>query len=155
MKSREISRSKIGPFSLACTDPYISIGWENQPILNGRTLGIKCAASWQNQQNGMCAHRRQISLGIRPVWSVFALRMKKDWVLIYPLSASEDSDQTGWMPRLIWVFAGRTCHFVGFVMRRIKCAFISMLLLSESISSNFLLSVTDLEVISVLSFQIK
>ena len=22
------------------------------------------------------------------------------------------------MPRLIWVFAGRTCHFVGFVMRR-------------------------------------
>ena len=23
--------------------------------------------------------------------------------------------------RLIWVFAGRTCHFVGFVMRRLKC----------------------------------
>ena len=30
MKSHEISRSKIGPFSLACTDPYIGIGWENQ-----------------------------------------------------------------------------------------------------------------------------
>ena len=30
MKSREISRSEIGPFSLACTDPYIGIGWENQ-----------------------------------------------------------------------------------------------------------------------------
>ena len=29
MKSREISRSKIGPFSLACTDPYVGIGWEN------------------------------------------------------------------------------------------------------------------------------
>ena len=27
---------------------------------------------------------------------------------------SEDSDQTGWMPRLIWVFTGRTGHFVGF-----------------------------------------
>ena len=27
-----------------------------------------------------------------------------------------DSDQTGRMPRLIWVFAGRTDHFVGFVM---------------------------------------
>ena len=25
---------------------------------------------------------------------------------------SEDSDQTGWMPRLIWVFAGRTCHLL-------------------------------------------
>ena len=24
------------------------------------------------------------------------------------------------MPRLIWVFAGRTCHFVGFVTRRLK-----------------------------------
>ena len=32
---------------------------------------------------------------------------------------SEDSDQTGRMPRLIWVFAGRTGHFVGFVMRRL------------------------------------
>ena len=30
---------------------------------------------------------------------------------------SEDSDQTGRMPRLIGVFAGRTCQSVGFVMR--------------------------------------
>ena len=30
MKSREISRSKIGAFSLACTDPYMGIGWEYQ-----------------------------------------------------------------------------------------------------------------------------
>ena len=35
MKSREISRSKIGPISLACTDPYIGIGWENQSISGG------------------------------------------------------------------------------------------------------------------------
>ena len=54
---------------------------------------------------------------------VFAVRMKKVWVLSYPLN----SDQTGrmprliWvMPRLIWVFAGRTCHFVCFVMRRLN-----------------------------------
>ena len=33
---------------------------------------------------------------------------------------SEDSDQTGRMARLIWVFTGRTCHFVGFVMSRWK-----------------------------------
>ena len=32
---------------------------------------------------------------------VFAVRMKKAWVLSYPLSASEDSDQTGRMPRLM------------------------------------------------------
>ena len=38
----------------------------------------------------------------------FAVRMKKAWVLSYQLSAREDSDQTGRLPRLIWVFAGRT-----------------------------------------------
>ena len=32
----------------------------------------------------LCAQR---SLGIRPVWSVFAVRTKKAWVLSYPLSA--------------------------------------------------------------------
>ena len=28
------------------------------------------------------------------------------------------------MPRLIWVFTGRTCHFVCFVMSRLKCFFL-------------------------------
>ena len=40
---------------------------------------------------------------------------------------SEDSDQTGQMPRLTWVFAGRTGHFIGFVMLWLKfeqCGFI-------------------------------
>ena len=36
---------------------------------------------------------------------------------------SEDSYQSGRMPRLIWVFAGRTCHFVGFVMIRLTSSF--------------------------------
>ena len=36
---------------------------------------------------------------------------------------SEDSDQTGQMPRLIWDLAGLTCHFVGFVMRRLNYVF--------------------------------
>ena len=34
---------------------------------------------------------------------------------------SEDSDQTGRMTRLTLVFAGRTDHFVGCVMRRLIC----------------------------------
>ena len=33
------------------------------------------------------------------------------------------TDQTG-VPRLIWVFAGRTCHFVGFAMRWLFCYWI-------------------------------
>ena len=53
--------------------------------------------------------------------SVFTVRMKKRWVLGYPLSAKQRlwSDQTGRMPRLIWVFTGQTYHFVGFVMRQL------------------------------------
>ena len=30
---------------------------------------------------------------------------------------TEKTDQTGQMPRLIWIFAGRTGHFVSLVMR--------------------------------------
>ena len=51
--------------------------------------------------------RTQISLGIRPVWSESSLSA---WRNIGSLAThwahSEDSDQIGRMPRLIWVFAG-------------------------------------------------
>ena len=53
--------------------------------------------------------KTQISLDIRPVWSESSLCAQ--WVAKDPgfLHADrEDSDQTGRMPRLIWVFAGRT-----------------------------------------------
>ena len=62
--------------------------------------------------------KTQTSLGIRPVWSEPSLCAQ--WVAKDPSflhADSEDPDQTGPMPRLIWVFAGHTCHFVGFVMR--------------------------------------
>ena len=61
--------------------------------------------------------KTQICLGIRPVWSVSTLCAQwvaKDWRFLH--ADSEDSDQSGRMPRLIWVFAERTDHFVGFVM---------------------------------------
>ena len=63
--------------------------------------------------------KTQISLGICPVWSVFACAqlVPKDQNFLH--ADSKDADQTGRMPRLIWVFAGRTGHFVGFVMRRL------------------------------------
>ena len=67
--------------------------------------------------------KTQISLGIRPVWSEYSLCAQ--WVAKDPSflhAVSEDSDRTGRMPRLIWVFAGRTYHLVGFVMRRLKCS---------------------------------
>ena len=53
--------------------------------------------------------KTQISLGIRPVWSESSL---STWRKLRSLAThwahNEDSDQTGRMPRLIWVFAGRT-----------------------------------------------
>ena len=53
--------------------------------------------------------KTKISLGICPVWSESTLCAQ--WVAKDPSflrADSEDSDQTGRLPRLIWVFAGRT-----------------------------------------------
>ena len=53
--------------------------------------------------------KTQISVGICPVWSEPSLCAQ--WVAKDPSflhADSKDSDQTGWMPRLIWVFPGRT-----------------------------------------------
>ena len=64
--------------------------------------------------------KTQICLGIRQVWSESlqcAEWVAKDPVFLH--ADSEDSDQTGRMPRLIWVFAGCKGHFVGFVVKRL------------------------------------
>ena len=63
--------------------------------------------------------KTQISLGIRPVWSVFAVRMKKAWVLSYPLSAQQRlwSDWADAQADLSLRWAHS--HFVGFVMSRL------------------------------------
>ena len=53
--------------------------------------------------------KTQISLGILPVWSESsqcAQLVAEDPVFLH--ADSEDSDQTGQMPKLIWVFAGCT-----------------------------------------------
>ena len=71
----------------------------------------------------MCPAKTQISLGIRPVWSESSLCAQwvaKDSSFLH--ADSKDSDRTGRIPRLIWVFAGCTCHFVGFIMRWPKCS---------------------------------
>ena len=66
--------------------------------------------------------KTQISLGICPVWSE---ALPSTWRNLGSLAThwahSKESDQNGWMPRLIWIFAWRTCHFVDFVMRLLTC----------------------------------
>ena len=57
--------------------------------------------------------KTQIGLGIRPVWSKSSLCAQ--WIARDPSflhADSEDSDQTGRMPRLFWVFARRTATFL-------------------------------------------
>ena len=71
--------------------------------------------------------KTQIGLGIHPIWSESSLSA---WRNIGSLAThwvhSDDSDQTGCMPRLIWVFAGSTCHFVGFDMQRLICLLLKL-----------------------------
>ena len=62
----------------------------------------------------------QISLGIRSVWSESSLTAcRKLGSLATHWAHSADTDQTGRMPRLIWVIAGHP-DFVGFVMSWLK-----------------------------------
>ena len=68
-----------------------------------------------NQQVTVRTAKTQISLGIRADWSESSLCAQ--WVATGPRFAhadSEDSDQTGRMPKLIWVFAGRTLILLVF-----------------------------------------
>ena len=65
--------------------------------------------------------KTQINLGIRPVWSESLLSAWRNLgTSATQWAHSEDSDQTGRMPRLIWVFAGHTCYFASFVVRWLK-----------------------------------
>ena len=84
------------------------------------------ATSWKkktkkkqtNKQSGLYAQRR-----LRSAWAsaqsyqslrcALSRKLRTQFLL---QADSADSVQTGRMPRLIWVFAGRTNHFVGFVM---------------------------------------
>ena len=67
--------------------------------------------------------KTQISLGIRPVRSESSLSAwRKTGFLAIHWAYSKDSDQTGRMPRLIWVFAGRTVILLVFLMSWLVCS---------------------------------
>ena len=75
----------------------------------------KWAATWQNQQSG-CAPSEDSDQPGHPLSA-----WRKLGSLATHWAQSEDSDQTGRMPGLIWVFAGRTVTLLVFVMSRLKC----------------------------------
>ena len=98
---------------------------------------------WRNKQNyhqrpslpvplPVCPAKTQISLGIHPVWSESSL--SAHWavkVSRFLHVDSEDSDQKGQMPNLIWVFSGLIGHFVGFIMLQLFLIFWNSLTVFE------------------------
>ena len=74
------------------------------------TISHHWAATWQNQQYGCAASEDSDQPGHPP--SLISLpcpheeSLGPEWATHW--AHSEDSDKTGRMPRLIWVFAGRT-----------------------------------------------
>ena len=98
---------------------YVLIFWNVKRNLAeaSNDLCSNWATARQKQQNDPCAQGRLWPAGHPPsLIRVFADCMKKSWVHSYPLSASKNSNQSGQMPKLIWVFAGCTVHCAGFVM---------------------------------------
>ena len=69
--------------------PVVEVWFELQ---HDKTNKVACVPSKDSDQPG---HPPSL---IR----VIVVRMKKAWVLSYPLSASEDSDQSEWMP-MLWL----------------------------------------------------
>ena len=109
----------------------INTNWGLQQMLNTRTMWLNVITNsrilflvhtdayfqqlvkWvlTSQTNKVSVHpaKTQISLGIRPVWSESSLSAWRNLGSLATHGAhSEDSDQTGRIPRLIRVFAGHT-----------------------------------------------
>ena len=107
---------------------------EQYDLLHNKTI------KWSMQPT-----KTQISRDILPVWSEFALYTQ--WVAKDPtllLADSEDSDQTGLMPRLICVFAGRIHYFVLFVVLQLILKILSKEMQNEKSLHNWTVSSHDL-----------
>ena len=66
--------------------------------------------------------KTQIGMSMRPARSgskTLCCPYEETGSLAIKNAYSEDSDQSGWMPMLIWVFAGRIAHFLCFVVLRL------------------------------------
>ena len=78
------------------------------------------APTWQNQQNNVCPTKTQISLHIWQVWSGLHHPHEENLGPWLPIKCTTKTDQTGPMPRLIWVSTGRIGHFAGFAAGQLR-----------------------------------
>ena len=123
---RSNAESKLGA-PLTATSKFrglvflLTLSGREPSHLNVFVFMKKWAASWQSQQND-CAPSEDFDQPGHPpsLIRVFAVRMKKAWVLSYPLRAQRrlwsDSADAQADRSLRWAHR----HFVGFVMRRLK-----------------------------------
>ena len=126
----------VGPISVNGYSNY-AIGKHVQPIHLKEFVSGGCgvwfvifiwAASWQIRQNSYAPSEDSDQPGYPS--SLIRVFTCAQWVAKGPMflnADGEESDQTGRMLKLVWVFAGRTCHFVRFVMRRLKFNFLRLM----------------------------
>ena len=96
--------------------------------------------------------KTQISLGIRPVWSESSLSAwRKLGSLATHWAHSEDSFQTGRMPRLIWVFAGRTATLLVLSCRGSYYLFYSKVIIPLFCLVQHWTPLLHLEIVSIVS----
>ena len=114
----------VGPHHTDRKPEFESTNIQSLFDMQGRTIGSRAELNLQKKLSHLMTKptkwsvrpaKTQISLGIHPVWSVFAVRCKDSQV---PKASScgqqmlwSDWGQTGPLLRLIWVFNGRTCYF--------------------------------------------
>ena len=83
----------------------------------GNPFDDKWAATWQNQQNGCAPSEESDQSGHPPsLIRVFAVRMKKHWILSYPVSAQRRLWSAWGNAQADLSFRWVHTHFVGFVM---------------------------------------
>ena len=110
---------------LTCTFRVVSNRWFDKEVRHSTSLNItviikrvkdyKWATAWQKLTKWpMRPEKSRITCPGLLESSLSAWRRLSTLAVLK--AHSEDSDQTERMSRLIWVFAERTCHFVGFVM---------------------------------------
>ena len=109
----DCSQLHIAYFCLMCISKCFGISHLYAWIPKGRLFGQLSSLyePGHDKTNKMSVHptKTQISLGIRLVWSETSLSTwRKLGSLATYWAHGEDSDQTGQIPSLIWVFAGRT-----------------------------------------------
>ena len=114
LPSCSIVNNLLPSYSITVSDRYIWANSVDQRAPEGAIWSRSTLFEpWHDKTNKMSVGpaKTRISLGIRLVWSESSLSA---WRNLESLAThwahSEDPDQTGQMPRLIWVFAGRKVH---------------------------------------------